>query len=167
MAGQPRIAQVTRARITARRAGEVDSYALSEGVSEDDIRFVWECSWGMPDGLARYDLIGDGGSLRINLIPSPFGSNLIRKDRAGNETTLDAGIAPAELRASHFLSEVGYVNQLQEFRDAFASNRRPRVDAELGYHTLQVLAAGYLSARTERAVAVDDRLPSDQLLGEL
>jgi predicted dehydrogenase len=121
----------------------LDDHAIVQLELDGDARALCEASWVLQGGMqSKLEIWGERGTLAVDLL-GESGLRLYTQDGA---RALDA---PAGWSSAHadWVAEGGYPQELSHFLACFRDGRAPRETGEDGLRVLEILCAGYASAR--------------------
>jgi len=115
-------------------------------------------------GLRLYmDGMGPGYAFEVNTLQTPL--NVFIGDAAADavadaegaleKSTATRGLLPVETNEADLY---GYVDELEDMRDAFQFGREPLMDWTYGVEIIRLTQAAYLSAETGRTIHLDDEM---------
>jgi predicted dehydrogenase len=158
LAGKPRVERVKSCVMTEAPEGVIDGRAEAVLECEDGIEIRFASSWLDAEDQFYYEVQGDKGSIKAVFSPPPQFLTLYRASGKAEDIEFPGRF---DMHLDKYLGGMGYIGQLEHFATCFRTGAVPRESAIDGRNVLQILAAGYLSAATNRPAQLTD-VPLDK-----
>lgn len=154
--GKPAARRISADLRTFDRArSHLEDHAVLQLSFDGGAQALCEASWVLEGGMqSTLEVWGSAGTLRLDLL-GETGIRIFSKD-GSRELGLSPGWSAAPVDA---VAEAGYTGELRHFLECFRTGKAPEETGEDGLAVLEILCAGYLAARSERAVALPHRPP--------